>query len=57
MQVNGKVRGRVQLAEDATEADARAAALAGDGIAARLAGKAVRRFGYVPGHVVNLVVG
>jgi hypothetical protein len=48
------VRGRVQLARDATEADARAAALAADGIAAHLA---VRTFVYVPGQVVNLVVG
>jgi leucyl-tRNA synthetase len=46
-----------QLARDATEADARAAALAADGIAARLAGQAVRKFVYVPGQVVNLVVG
>jgi hypothetical protein len=28
-----------------------------DGIAARLAGQAVRKFVYVPGQVVNLVVG
>ena len=57
VQVNGKVRGRVQLARDASEADARAAALAADGIAARLAGQAVRKFVYVPGKIVNLVVG
>ncbi len=57
VQVNGKVRGRIQLARDASEADARAAALAADGIAARLAGQAVRKFVYVPGQVVNLVVG
>ncbi len=57
VQVNGKVRGRVQLARDASEADARAAALAADGIGARLAGQAVRKFVYVPGQVVNLVVG
>jgi leucyl-tRNA synthetase len=55
--VNGKVRGRVRLARDASEADARAAALAADGIAARLAGQTVRKFVYVPGQVVNLVVG
>ena len=57
VQVNGKVRGRVQLARDASEADARAAALAADGIAARLAGQAVKKFVYVPGQIVNLVVG
>jgi hypothetical protein len=42
---------------DASEADAPAAALAADGIAARLAEQAVRKFVYVPGQVVNLVVG
>jgi leucyl-tRNA synthetase len=57
VQVNGKVRGRVQLARDASEAEARAAALAADGIQARLAGLALRKFVYVPGQVVNLVVG
>jgi leucyl-tRNA synthetase len=51
------VRGRVQLARDATAAAARAAALAADGIAARLAGQAGQTFVYVPGQVVNLVVG
>jgi len=45
---------RVQFARDASEADARAAALAVDGIAA---GETVRKFVYVPGQVVNLVVG
>jgi leucyl-tRNA synthetase len=35
VQVNGKVRGRVQLARDTSEADARAAALAAHGTAAR----------------------
>jgi leucyl-tRNA synthetase len=57
VQVNGKVRGRVQLARDASEADARAAALAADGIEARLAGRAVRKLVYVPGQIVNLGVG
>ena len=57
VQVNGKVRGRVPLARDATEADARAAALATDGIKAHLAGKTVKKFVYVPGKIVNLVVG
>ena len=33
------------------------AALAADGIEARLAGQTVRKFVYVPGQVVNLVVG
>ena len=57
VQVNGKVRGRVQLARDASEADARAAALAADGIAPRLAGQAGAEVRLRAGAVVNLVVG
>ena len=44
VQVNGKVRGRVQLARDASEADARAAALAADARAKRRADAATRRW-------------
>jgi hypothetical protein len=40
-----------------TSVRGRAAALAADGIEARLAGQTVRKFVYVPGQVVNLVVG
>jgi leucyl-tRNA synthetase len=57
VQVNGKVRGHVQLAPDASEADARAAVLNAGELGARLAGQSVRKFVYVPGRVVNLVVG
>ena len=42
------------MAYDHLEIEARWAV---DGIAARLAGQAVRKFIYVPGQVVNLVVG
>jgi leucyl-tRNA synthetase len=57
VQVNGKVRGRVRLARDASEADARAAALAAEGVAAFTDGKTVKKFVYVPARIVNLVVG
>jgi leucyl-tRNA synthetase len=56
VQVNGKVRGRVKLAKDAAEADARAAALAADGVEPFVAGKPVKKFIYVPGKIINLVV-
>jgi leucyl-tRNA synthetase len=56
LQVNGKVRGRVVLAKDATEADARAAALADRGVASSLGGKQVVKVIYVPGRILNLVV-
>jgi leucyl-tRNA synthetase len=57
VQVNGKVRGRVTLKRDASEDEARAAALAADGVVAFTAGKAVKKFIYVPGKIVNIVVG
>jgi len=56
LQVNGKVRGRVVLAKDASEADARAAALADRGVQSSLEGKTVVKLIYVPGRVLNLVV-
>jgi leucyl-tRNA synthetase len=56
VQVNGKVRGRVVLAVDATEADARGAALADKGVQASLEGKTIVKLVYVSGRVLNLVV-
>jgi leucyl-tRNA synthetase len=56
LQVNGKVRGRVVLAKDATEDDARAAALADRGVQTSLEGKKIVKVIYVAGRVLNLVV-
>jgi leucyl-tRNA synthetase len=56
VQVNGKLRGRVQVAAGADEAAARAAALA-DADVCRFVGAAPpRRVIYVPGKLVNIVV-
>jgi len=57
VQVNGKVRGRVTLGRDASEDEARTAALSADGVASFTAGKQVKKFIYVPGKIVNIVVG
>jgi leucyl-tRNA synthetase len=57
VQVNGKVRGRVTLSRNAAEDEARAAALAADGVAVHTTGKQVKKFIYVPGKIINLVVG
>lgn len=57
VQVNGKVRGRVTLSRVASEDDAKRAALAADGVGAFTAGKTVKKFIYVPGKIVNIVVG
>ncbi|MFO0586161.1 MAG: leucine--tRNA ligase [Polyangiaceae bacterium] len=57
VQVNGKVRGKVTLAKAASEPDARAAALAVPSVASFTDGKQIKKFVYVPGKIVNLVVG
>jgi leucyl-tRNA synthetase len=57
VQVNGKVRGRITLARDADEATARAAALADAGVQPHVAGKTVKKLVYVPGRIVNVIVG
>jgi leucyl-tRNA synthetase len=56
VQVNGKLRGRVQIAAGADEAAARAVALADPGVAKFIAGQTVRKLVYVPGKLVNVVV-
>ncbi len=56
VQVNGRLRGRVQMPVGADEAAARAAALADPGVAKFVAGQAVRKLIYVPGKLVNVVV-
>ena len=55
VQVNGKLRGKVSRPADADEAAALSAAEAE--VARHLEGKAVRKRIYVPGKMVNLVVG
>ncbi len=57
VQVNGKVRGRVTLAKDASESSAREAALGDPNVAKFVAGKQVRKVIYVAGRILNLIVG
>jgi leucyl-tRNA synthetase len=57
VQVNGKVRGHVELAADADESAARTAALANDNVARFVADKTVRKVILVPGKLLNIVVG
>ena len=56
VQVNGKVRGRIEVARDAPEADVLAAALADEAVNAYVDGKPIRRRVVVPGRLVNLVL-
>ncbi len=57
VQVNGRLRDRLQVAPDADEAEVRALAEASERVAAALGGKEPRRVIYVPGRLMNLVAG
>ena len=56
MQVNGKLRGTIEVAPDCTREAAEAAALADPAVARAIAGQAVRKVIVVPGKIVNIVV-
>lgn len=55
VQVNGKVRGEIQVAPDAPEEEVITTAQANDNVKAHLEGKQIRKSIYVPGKIVNLV--
>jgi leucyl-tRNA synthetase len=57
VQVMGKLRAEIQAPAAATEAQVRAIAEADEKVKAALAGKAVRKFVFVPKRLVNFVVG
>ncbi len=57
VQVNGKLRGRIQVAADAEKTAVLEAARADENVARHLVDKTVRKEIYVPGKLVNLVVG
>ena len=57
VQVNGKARGEIQLPKDADEATAKEIALANEKVAKFTEGKEIKKFIYVPGRIVNVVVG
>lgn len=56
VQINGKLRGEIDVATDALEADVVASAQANEKVAGHLADKTVRKTIYVPGKIVNFVV-
>jgi leucyl-tRNA synthetase len=57
VQVNGKVRARMEMARGITESDARDAALADEHVQRWIEGKQVRKTIFVPDRLLNLVVG
>src|SRR6185295_5767977 len=56
VQVNGRVRGRIKIAPDAPEDEARRAAEAEPNVMQHTAGKPIKKFLYVPGRIVNLLL-
>ena len=57
VQVNGKVRDKLEVAPDISQDEAREAALQSERVRAMLDGKTVRQTIFVPGKLVNLVIG
>ena len=57
VQVNGKLRGQIEVAADAPSDAVEAAAMAAPAVAAFLEGQTVRKVIVVPGRVVNIVAG
>jgi leucyl-tRNA synthetase len=57
VQVNGKVRGKVRLAPDSSEDVVREAALRDENVLKHISGKPIRKVVYVPGRILNVIVG
>ncbi len=57
VQVNGKLRAKIIVDASASEKIVTDAALADEKVAAHLAGKSIRKVIYVPGKLLNIVVG
>jgi leucyl-tRNA synthetase len=57
VQVNGKLRGKVTVPNGAAQEQIVAAAQADATVAPHLAGKTIRKQIYIPGRMLNLVVG
>ena len=57
LQINGKLRGRMDVPADLTREAAEAFFLATPEVQKLIAGKAVRKLIFVPGRLVNIVVG
>lgn len=56
VQVNGKLRGKITVAADASKADLEATALANEGAVKFMEGKPAKKIIVVPGRLVNIVV-
>jgi leucyl-tRNA synthetase len=55
VQVNGKLRDRMEVPADASEDEVKEKALASDKVKAHTDGKTIRKMVYVPGKILNIV--
>ena len=55
VQVNGKVRGSIELANDATQDEAMETAMAVESVKKFVDGKDIKKVIYVPGKIVNII--
>ena len=56
MQINGRVRARLEVPADIAEEEAKALALAEPNVQRYFEGKTIRKIVYVPGRLVSIVV-
>jgi leucyl-tRNA synthetase len=56
VQINGKMRGQVTLAPDATEVEAMVAVRADAGLADKINDAMIRKIIYVPGRIINFII-
>ena len=56
VQINGKMRDKIEVARDITEEEARQIVLAGEKVKKWLESKKIRKIIFVPGRLINLVV-
>ena len=56
MQVNGKLRGTVEVAKDIHQGEAEAVAREQEGVAKFLDGKELKKIIFVPGRILNFIV-
>ena len=56
VQVKGRVRGRIRVAPDAPEDEARRLAEGEENVKQHIAGRTIKKFVYVPGKIVNFIV-
>jgi leucyl-tRNA synthetase len=56
VQINGKIRGKIEVAADAQESEVIGAARADESIARHLAGRSISRAIYVPRRILSFVI-